>query len=333
MQARSSIEERRRGIGGLGRRLLNVPELGVGVAIVVFFLLFTALNSSMAAPDNLVRILTLSSYIGIISLGMSLLMLAGEIDLSVGYMAGLAAAVCAALVAQVGWPEWASILAACGVAILLASLNSFMTLVVGMPSFFATMSTGFITYGFTWLITQGQWVSILHKVPFLYSFTVPTPLFGLQGSVLLFIGLAIVGDFLVRRSKLGPMLSATGGNRRAADVSGINTARVKMLCFMLVSLLAAVAGTLVMTTGTSSDVALGADWMLWVIAIAIIGGASFSGGVGSVLGAFLGTILITVIKLGLAAAHIQTNAQSIVVGLVLIAASLIDVARRRVKKY
>ena len=113
MQARS-LEERRRGIGGLGRRLLNVPELGVGVAIVVFFLLFTALNSSMAAPDNLVRILTLSSYIGIISLGMSLLMLAGEIDLSVGYMAGLAAAVCAALVAQVGWPEWASILAACG---------------------------------------------------------------------------------------------------------------------------------------------------------------------------------------------------------------------------
>lgn len=333
MQASKSLEARRLGIGSLGRQLLNVPELGVGVAIVVFFLMFTALNSSMAAPDNLVRILTLASYIGLVGLGMSLLMLTGEIDLSAGYMAGLAAAVCAALVVEVGWPEWAGILAACGVAILIGLVNSFVTLVVGMPSFFATLSMGFILYGLNWLITQGQWILVLHKVPFLYSFTTPTRLFGLQGSVLLLLGLAIVGDFLIRRSKLGPILSATGGNRRAADVSGINTARVKTLCFVLVSLLAAIAGLFVMTSGNSSDVALGRDWQLWVIAIAVVGGASFSGGVGTVLGALLGTILITVIKLGLAAAHIQTNAQSIVVGAVLIAASLIDVARRRAKKY
>jgi len=300
---------------------------------VVFFLVFTAMNSSMAAPDNLVRILTFSSYIGLVGLGMSMLMLAGEIDLSAGFVAGMAAAVCSALVVEVGWPEWAGILAACGAAVAIGLLNSFMTLVVGMPSFFATLSTGFIAYGFNWLITQGQWISILHKAPFLYSFTTPTRLFGLQGSVLLLLGLAIVGDFLVRRSKLGPILSATGGNRRAADVSGINTARVKMLCFVLVSLLAAIAGMFVMTAGNASDVALGFDWQLWVIAIAIVGGASFSGGGGTVYGALLGTILINVIKLGLAAAHIQTNAQSIVVGAVLIAASLIDVARRRAKKY
>ena len=95
------------------------------------------------------------------------------------------------------------------------------------------------------------------------------------------------------------MLSATGGNRRAADVSGINTRRVKMLCFITVSLLAALAGVFVMTTGNAADPALGADWQLWVIAIAIVGGASFNGGVGPLFGALLGTILITLLKLGL----------------------------------
>jgi ribose transport system permease protein len=333
MQASQSLEARRRGIGGFARQLLNVPELGVSVAVVVFFLVFTALDSSMASPDNLARILTLASYIGLVGLGMSALMLAGEIDLSAGFMAGLAAAVASALIKQVGWPEWAGILAACGTAVMVGLFNSFVALVIGMPSFFTTLSSGFIVYGLTWLITQGQWISTLKVTPFLYSMTAPTPLFGLPGSVLVYLGLVIVGDLLVRLSKVGPILSATGGNRRAADVSGINTARVKTLCFILVSLCAAWAGMFLMTASNASDPALGYDWQLWVITIAIIGGASFSGGVGTVLGAFLATILVTVIKLGLANAHVQTNAQSTVVGAVLIAAALMDVARRRAKKY
>jgi ribose/xylose/arabinose/galactoside ABC-type transport system permease subunit len=143
----------------------------------------------------------------------------------------------------------------------------------------------------------------------------------------------IAGDFLVRRSRIGAILSATGGNRRAADVAGINTRLVKTACFVLVSVCAAFGGLLVMNAAVSADPQIGDGWQLWVVAIAVIGGSSFSGGLGTILGAFLGVLLIQVIRLGLGAAQIKTNAQGIVVGAILITSAILDVLRRRTKQY
>jgi ribose/xylose/arabinose/galactoside ABC-type transport system permease subunit len=137
----------------------------------------------------------------------------------------------------------------------------------------------------------------------------------------------------MRRSKLGPIVSATGGNKRAAQVSGINTNLVKTLCFIFVSVCSAIAGLFVMSATLAADQAVGLGWQLWVIAIAIIGGASFSGGVGTILGSFLGTILMMIIRTGLAAAEIKTNAQGVVVGAILVAAAVLDVVRSRMKRY
>ena len=95
MQASKPIEARSRGLQGLGRRVLNIPELGAGVAVVVFFLLFTIIDKSMASPAGIVLLLTQAAYMGFAAYGMSYLMLAGEIDLSTGAVAGLAAAVAA----------------------------------------------------------------------------------------------------------------------------------------------------------------------------------------------------------------------------------------------
>ena len=94
-----------------------------------------------------------------------------------------------------------------------------------------------------------------------------------------------------------------------------------------------IAGLFVMSATLAADQAVGLGWQLWVIAIAIIGGASFSGGVGTILGSFLGTILMMIIRTGLAAAEIQTNAQGVVVGAILVAAAVLDVVRRRMKRY
>ncbi|MBW7884681.1 MAG: ABC transporter permease [Caldilineaceae bacterium] len=315
------------------RRLLAVPELGAATAVVLAFLFFTLLNRQMADPGTFIRILTQTAYMGFAAYGMCYLMIAGELDLSTGAMAGLAAAVTAILVVDVGWTEWQAMIAALTVAVAAGLVTSTIVLKIRMPSFFATLGMSFVITGCTVVLLQGRWVYVSGKIPILAALGTPSTFFGVPWNFVLYLGLVLVGDFLMRRSRLGPILSATGGNRRAAEVSGINTALVKTLCFVLISICSAFAGMLVMNVGVAADPEIGNGWPLWIIAIAIIGGCSFSGGVGSILGGMLGTILIMIIRIGLAAANVQTNAQGVVVGVILVAAAILDVLRRRAKQY
>ena len=333
MQATETIESRSEVSKSIFRRVLDTPELGAASAIVIFFAIFTALDSSMADPSNFARIATQAAFMGLAAYGMTYLMIAGEIDLSAGAMAGLGAAVAGKLITVTGVPEWVGIAGALIVAVLVGLLNSFITLRIGMPSFFATLSTSFVVTGITLIILQGQWLYVVNLVPFLSKMVSPSVFGEVPWTFVFYFVLIVVGDFLMRRSKLGPILSATGGNKRAAQVSGINTSLVKTLCFIFVSVCSAIAGLFVMSATLAADQAVGLGWQLWVIAIAIIGGASFSGGVGTILGSFLGTILMMIIRTGLAAAEIQTNAQGVVVGAILVAAAVLDVVRRRMKRY
>ncbi len=317
----------------LGWRLLNFPELGVGAAVIIFFLLFTALDKSMATPEGVVLLFTQVTYMGIAAFGMSHLMLAGEIDLSTGAVAGLAAGVAAALIGDLKWPEWAGLAVALFAAVLAGLLNSVVVLKIGVPSFFGTLGTHFVILGIMQLIMKGRWISVDKKVPFLSALASPSPFFGLPWAFVIFVVAVLLGDFMIRRSRIGAILAATGGNRRAADISGINTTLVKALCFILVSICAAIGGLLVMNAAGAGDPQIGDGWQLWVLAIAVIGGSSFNGGLGSIFGGFLGALLIQVIKLGLGAAQIKTNAQGVVVGAILIAAAILDVIRRRAKQY
>ena len=317
----------------LSRRLLNMPELGVSAALIVFFFLFSGADKNMATPAGLALLFTQVTYMGFAAIGMSCLMLAGEIDLSTGAVAGLAAAVAATLIGNLGWPEWAGLSAAILAAVLVGLLNSVVVLRIGVPSFFGTLGTHFVVLGIMQAILRGEWILIEDKVPTLSTIASPSPFFGVPWSFVMFVALVVIGDLLLRRSRLGPILSATGANRRAADIAGINTTRVKTLGFIFVSICSALGGLLVMNAGIAADPQIGDSWQLWIIAIAVIGGSSFSGGLGSISGAFLGALLIQVIKLGLSAAQIKTNAQGVVVGTILVVSAILDVLRRRAKQY
>lgn len=333
MSAGNLVAQRAPSSRQLTRRLLNYPEIGVGAAVIIFFLLFTAADRSMATPEGVVLLFTQVTYMGIAAFGMSHLMLAGEIDLSTGAVAGLAAGVAAALIGDLKWPEWAGIAGALLAALLAALLNSLVVLKIGVPSFFGTLGTHFVILGIMQSIMKGRWISVDKKVPILTSLASPSPFFGLPWTFVIFVVAVLIGDFMIRRSRIGAILAATGGNRRAADISGINTTLVKTLCFILVAICAAIGGLLVMNASTAGDPQIGDGWQLWVLAIAVIGGSSFNGGLGSIFGGFLGALLIQVIKLGLGAAQIKTNAQGVVVGAILIAAAILDVLRRRAKQY
>ena len=317
----------------LYRRVLNISEIGVLVAVIVFFVAFTVANSSMAAPKNLALMALQGSFLGLAAFGMSFLMIAGEIDLSSGATAGLAAAVAGLLLANGGWPEWASYAAALIVAMCVGLINSFVVLKIRMPSFFATLGSSFIVWGLAIWLLKGQWIYVGEMIPQLKSVLSPSPLFGLSYVFLALLAAYMIGDLLMRTSRLGSVISAVGANRRAAAIVGINVTLVKTLCFVFVSLCCGMAGLLVIGYGGTTDASIGEGWLLWVIAIVIIGGGSLRGGVGSIIGVLLGTILIQVIRIGMANAGVQTNAQGIVVGAILIGAAAIDALRRRAIQY
>lgn len=315
------------------KRLLNIPELGVSVAVVLFFSLFVLVNPNMADPANLARMALQGSFIGLCAFGMSFLMIAGEIDLSSGATAGLTAAIAGILRMNYGWSEGEAIVGALAVAATVGLLNSLLVLKIKMPSFFATLGMSFLVYGLALWLLNGTYIYLGDQIPLLTLILNSVTYFGIP---LVFAPLLIAyvsGDLLIRTSRLGPILTAVGGNRQAAAIVGINVPLIKTLCFVFVSLCCGLAGLLVMGYAGTADAAIGDGWLLWVVAIAIIGGGSLRGGVGSIIGALLGTILIQIIRMGLANARVQTNAQGIVIGAILIGAAILDVMRRRSAQY
>jgi ribose transport system permease protein len=157
-----------------------------------------------------------------------------------------------------------------------------------------------------------------------------SPLFGAPWAFVAFLAAVAIGEVLIRRTRLGPLLWSTGSNPQAAEAVGINTAAVKTLCFMFCSVCAAIGGFLVIATMNVAP-GYGEEWQVWIPAIAIMGGASLRGGSGSLLGALVGTLLLLIVRTGLGAANLGTNAQGVVVGGILVAALVVDGIRRRAK--
>jgi|TARA_B110000914_G_scaffold190556_1_gene176558 ribose/xylose/arabinose/galactoside ABC-type transport system permease subunit len=310
--------------------IYKFPEFGILLAVIISFTIFYVADNSIAETSTLVRMATQGTCIGFAAYGMGYLMISGEIDLSSGSVAGLTAAI-SGMMLDSGYSELTSYMAALSAAAMVGFLNSFMTLVIGIPSFFGTLGTSFAASGLCIWLLKGRWIYTGDYIPFLDLIFSPSPFLDFPWIFLFYIFLIILGDTLIRTSKLGTILKATGGNLISAKIAGINTNYVKTSCFILTSINFGFAGILVMGYGGTADFSIGLDWILWVIAIAIIGGGSLRGGVGSIFGTFLGVCLIQIIRIGLMNAEIQTNAQKIVVGTILIGAATFDSLKSKSK--
>jgi ribose transport system permease protein len=280
----------------------------------------------MLTQLNVVVTLRAVSYAGIIAVGMTFLIIVGEIDLSVGSVAGLGAVVSAWMMRQMGWSVEASVLVGLLTGALAGLINGLMTVKVGLPAFISTLSMLFVARGVNYVITEGYPVYPLPVA--VEEFGAARPL-GLSWAFVIFIVLVIVGDLILRRTIFGSMVTATGGNKQAAQVAGINTDRVKITAFILTGMFAAVAGMLVMASIKTGEPQIGVGWELDVIASVIIGGTSLFGGVGTVLGTLLGAILMQVVRSGLVIVGVSAYWQNVAIGVLLVAAASVDAIRRR----
>lgn len=319
----------RRGIGHLGhemRSLLHVREINVLIAMLVVGALISLYTPYFLTTNNLMGVFRAFSLTAIMSIGMVMVIITGGIDLSVGSAMGLASLV-TALAFDAGYGTSSAIAAGLAVGVVFGTVNGLLITAIGLPPFIATLGTLSIGRGLMYMITHG--VPVTPETPEVFSTlgqgyvgVVPVP-------VVIMLVLMAVFTLIMRRTRFGRHVYATGGNEHAARLSGVKTARVKLAVYMMSSTIASIAGIIGFSRYLSAEPASGFGSELDVIAAAAIGGASLSGGVGSVSGAVIGAALVGVIANGVVLLNINTYAQQAITGGVILIAVSLDVLRNR----
>ncbi|QKD00535.1 ABC transporter permease [Mesorhizobium loti] len=312
------------------RRLISfiaVGEVGVLAAMALLIAFFWLLEPAFLSERNIRAILNVVSFVGIIAIGQTILLVAGEFDLSVGSVAGLSAVVAGKLMTAAALPVSIAILGGIGVGALIGLLNGLIVVRLGIPAFIQTLGMLFIGQGLIQVVTGGYPV---YPLPDAINDIGGTDLvFGLGWSFAFFIIAAVVADFVLRRTVLGRNMYATGGNKEVAHLVGINTNAYKIGAFITVGALSAIAGMFVMADLGSGGTSIGSGWELTVIAGVVVGGVSLFGGAGTVAGGVVGILLLKIVQSGLVVIGVNSNWQQIAVGVIMVMAVGLDIVRRR----
>jgi ribose transport system permease protein len=327
MQPTASPRLSRWRLGAIVLALISGGEAGVCIALAALVVVFYLLNHGFLSEVNIRAMLDAVAYVGIIGVGQTVLLVAGEFDLSVGSVAGLCAVIAGWLMTTGHVPVALAVLGGLAAGALLGLINSIVVVRFGIPAFIATLGMLFVAQGLTQVITNGYPIYPLPDV--VGNFGQATSLFGIGWAFVILLVLLVVGDFAMRRTTLGRNIYATGGNKEVARLVGINTNRYKTVCFMLVGMLAATAGMLVMGSLASATTSIGQGWELTVIAGVVVGGVSLFGGVGTVLGGAMGMLLLQVVQSGLVVVGVSANWQQVSVGVIMVLAVGLDVVRRK----
>ncbi|MBZ9738213.1 MULTISPECIES: ABC transporter permease [unclassified Mesorhizobium] len=312
------------------RRLIGfiaVGEVGVLAAMALLVAFFWLLEPAFLSERNIRAILNVVSFVGIIAIGQTILLVAGEFDLSVGSVAGLSAVVAAKLMTAAALPVGVGILGGIGVGGLIGLLNGLIVVRLGIPAFIQTLGMLFIGQGLIQVVTGGYPVYPLPEA--INTIGGIDLAFGLGWSFAFFIIAAVVADFVLRRTVLGRNMYATGGNKEVAHLVGINTSAYKIGAFITVGALSAIAGMFVMADLGSGGTSIGSGWELTVIAGVVVGGVSLFGGAGTVAGGVVGILMLKVVQSGLVVIGVNSNWQQIAVGVIMVMAVGLDIVRRR----
>jgi simple sugar transport system permease protein len=312
------------------KRLLKIyldkPELAGIVMLVGLVILFEVTSRGVfLSYNNLQGVLGLLPEVALVAIGVTILMIAGEFDLSVGSVFALSPMVMAiAMVA--GAPFLPAVVLGLLAAIAVGFLNGFITLKFAIPSFITTLGMLFVARSITVVISGGFPPLLPADVP-AYVFT---QFVGpIRLSMFWFAGIALILGVVLSLTNVGNWIKATGGQIDAANAMGIPTGAVKMFCFILCALLAGFAGIIQVLRLGSPLPSLGEGLELQAVAAAVIGGASLFGGVGTVLGAIVGALLIRVIDNGLVLSRVDANWFKFAIGSLLVLAVIANTWLRR----
>jgi ribose transport system permease protein len=306
--------------------LTRFPEFSLILMILVASTVFTFLSPAFASLGNVESLLRSIAFVGIIVIGQAILLIVGELDLSVGSVAGMAAIVAGLLMSSVGLPIPLAMLIAVACGACCGLINGVLTTKAGIPAFVVTLSMLFVAKGIGYVLSGGDPV---YPLPEGVTLLAKTDILGLPSSVWILLILVLLFDQFMRRASWGRIAYATGGNARTSRFAGIDTDRVKIAAFVLTGALAAFAGVLLTSRLGRADASIGLGWELIVLAAAVVGGIRLNGGAGTIAGAFFGLLFLQVVQTGLVFTGVDALMQPVVSGSILVLAVAYDMFRRK----
>lgn len=325
-------DERLRG-QSLLRRVLNRPELGAlaGAIIVWTFFAIRAGDQGFLSNFGTASYLAIASELGILAIAVSLLMIAGEFDLSIGSMIGAAGITIALISGEYHYNIWVGIAAAVAVSLAVGLVNGLIVVRTALPSFIVTLAALFIlrgvTIGGTRRITGRTQISIdeettngFHSADKVFA----SDIRGYPVEILWWLGFAALATWVLLRTRFGNWVFGAGGNAQAARNVGVPVARVKIVLFMLTALAACLVAILQVVAFTGADVLRGGTKEFEAIIAAVIGGTLLTGGYGSAIGACLGAVIFGMVQQGLVFIGVDSDWYNAFVGGMLIIAVLVN---------
>jgi ribose transport system permease protein len=309
--------------------LLKARETGLVLIILVIFGVMSVASEHFLTTQNMLSMVKSFSVEAIVVIGMTILLISGGIDLSVGSVTALAMVIAGTLFLA-GMDPWLASLAAIAACAGIGAAMGLLVTKIGLHHFIVSLAVMVIARGLCMLGTGGRPLG-LYSLPLEFKWIGTGTIGPIPVVIVLFLIFVLIFDFLLRRTTAFRKVYYTGSNAKAAAYSGVSTQKVIFFTTMLTSALCGVAGVIYMARFGSAQPTFGIGMELNVIAAAVIGGASLSGGSGSILGAILGTILLAVVSSSLTLLDVSVYWQDIIRGSILLTAVIIDhyLVRRR----
>lgn len=302
-------------------------ELVLFAIIAIFFIVMSIASPFFLKTRNLMNILQNISLQGITAIGMTMVIIAGAIDLSVGAVLALSAWVAAYIMkADIGWPV--AVLAALAIAALFGMLNGFTVSVIKIPPMIATLASMNMARGLQTVISQGR---TLNGFPESFQFFGQGMIFGfIPMPALITVLLYILGSFFMKRTTIGRSIYAVGGNKDASRIAGINNTRIMFFVYVMAALLTCISGLVFIARLDSAPAALAKELEMKAIMGAVIGGTSVTfGGKGKLFGTFLGVIVVGLIINAMDLLGLNAYYQQFVQGLLVLIAVALEALRDR----
>lgn len=317
----SSVKIRKRLI-----RILLTPEIGILIPLLLLIFYTGYQKPAFLSINNFAVILRYATFMGIICVGQALVIMTGEVDISLGSNLCFCGIVFGTCSMTLGLPGAVSIIIAILAGAFMGVINGFLVAKVGLINFIATLSTQYLCQGLATAISNGAVLAPLDDS--FYKFGAMRPL-KLSWPFFIFVAIFIFMEIMVRKSKAGRQIQAVGGNMDAAYCSGINVVKVKWLVYVIAGALAGISGVLMSIDQASSSPTAGIGLEFRAVAACAAGGISMQGGTGSILGCGIGILLIYVLQNSLQILGVQSNWQMIAMGVILVMSVLFDLTKKK----
>jgi simple sugar transport system permease protein len=332
VEAARPVDERVARVGLLAH-VFRRPEIGSLVGVAAVFALFAITASGFASVDGVARWSDEASNIGIMAVPVALLMIGGEFDLSAGVMSGSAGLLLGYLVTHGGWNVWPAIAIVLLFGMTVGLLNGLLVTQTGLPSFIVTLGTFFSLEGLNLGLTQHVTGTVyISGVDSAHGYGFARRLLGssfwspndFQTRVIWWIGVTIVGAWILTRTRVGNWIFSVGGDKIAARNVGVPVVRTKIALFMTTSTVAALLGTMITLQLRSIQAGQGIGREFEYIIAAVVGGCLLTGGYGSVIGASIGATIMGMATIGIPFSGWNSNYRALFLGIILLLAVLLN---------